>query len=661
MADSLKLKYILSLISDVGPKARADQEALTRAQQAVQREVSKTNRELSATEKVMQQMGRTGSAAADRMAGYLARLARGYTDVRLQAQAAATAMAKAAAQGALFAAGKAPQIAAGGAAGLFAADRATRAPMDYSLRLAQMANTAFADRYAAGRIAGKQTLDAAIRAAIRTGGGSKVDAAGALDALIASGAVSIQDSIALLPTLMRGSSASGATAEQLGSIALRGMQSFGIQRGQVPEVLNMAMAAGQAGGFELKDMAKWLPQAMAAGRQSGLSGMEGMRRLLASMQASVITAGTKDEAGNNLVNLLAKINSNDTAKDFKKLGYDLPGELARMRGKGVNSLDAFVSFVDEIASKDKEYVALKKKLEAGGTTGEKAATMASMADILQGKAVGQVVQDRQALMALVAELNNRKYVRDVMAQTRTNTGAMSTSFDVIAQEGTFKKQQAENEVSLAGDTAWSRVAPAFGKAADTATDLAREFPLLTTSVVGATAALGVLAAMAGAGGLAGLLRGGVAGAGGAAGAAAGSTGAAAAGAAGATAASRLAGVGRFAGRVFGPLGAVLGAAMFTSDAELEVLRQADLMRQGSRGKGYQDPRLLSLTSPSAGTAGDAASTAAAIARVGMGEGLLRIEVASKDGTPAAATVVTQPPRIKLDVGGTNPAGYPGGR
>ena len=37
---------------------------------------------------------------------------------------------------------------------------------------------------------------------------------------------------------------------------------------------------------------------------------------------SAVTAGTKDQAGNNLVNLLRKLNSQDTAQDFKKLGID---------------------------------------------------------------------------------------------------------------------------------------------------------------------------------------------------------------------------------------------------------------------------------------------------------------------------------------------------
>lgn len=651
--DQLKLKYLISLVSDLGPKAKSDQEALTRAQQAIQREIGKTNQQLGVMERALGSVGRAGSASADRQTAYLGRLAMRYQDVRRAAEGAVSAMGKVAQVGAAGAAGV--------AAGAYAADRVTRAPMDYSLRLAHMANTAFADRDAAGRVAGKGVLDAAIRAAVRTGGGKIDDAAGALDALIASGAVSREQAIQMLPMLMRGSTASGTSAEQLGVIGLRGMQSFGLSVDQVPEVLNMAMAAGQAGGFELKDMAKWLPQAMAMGKQSGLSGMEGMRRILASMQASVITAGTKDEAGNNLVNLLGKINSADTAKDFQKLGYDLPSELARMRSKGVNSLDAFVSFVDELASKDHQYTALKAKLAQAGTKSERAEVLSSMADILQGKAVGKVVQDRQAMMALVAEMNNRGYVRDVMQRTRSDTTAIGTAFDVISGEAGFKKQQIGNEVMLAGQEAFNKVAPAMNRVLETSTDLAREFPLLTTGVVGATGALAVFAAALGGGSLVGLLKGRAAT--GAAGAAAASATEklvwptlSGAGATAAGAAASKAGMLTSLGRLGGPLALMAQGLFFTSDADMKVLNDAEAMRH-SRGYGYNDPRLLSLTAPPGGSA-SGADAAAAVSRNALGQGVLDVNVRVTDDRITATTSVAQPMnQVRINAGNTNPAGY----
>lgn len=656
--NQLKLKYILELVSNIGARAGSDREALARAQEAIRREIQRTGQEYGRMERLLLNMGRVGSASAERQAAYLARLAMRYHDVRRAAEGAVNMM------------GKAAQVGAGAAAGAYAADRITKAPMDYSMRLAQMANTAFAERDAAGRIQGKAALDAAIRTAVRTGGGKIDDAAGTLDSLIASGAVSREQAIKMLPMLMRASTASGASAEQLGSISLRGMQTFGLTGDQVPEALNMAMAAGQAGGFELRDMAKWLPQAMAMGKQSGLSGIEGMRRILGSMQASVITAGTKDEAGNNLVNLLGKINSADTAKDFKKLGYDLPGELANMRGKGVNSLDAFVSFVDEIASKDQQYMQLKKKLQQGGTTAQKAETMTAMADILQSKAVGQVVQDRQALMSLVAEMNNREYVKTVMDRTRKDTTAVGTAFSVISEETGFKKEQAANELTIAGNEAFAKVAPAMNKVFETSTDVARQFPLLTTAAVGSTAALGVFAAALGGGGLVGLLRGG-----GAAGAAGGAATAAkaglgvigkaglvgAAGAAGYAAGTVLydkAIAGTDVGHSIGRAGAKVAA--FFGNEEAKAALQAEYNAQQAQRRAASGPAgragYLPLTSPVGASA--LMSSAGLTAPAKIGDGRLDVAVRVTDERITTSTSVAQPMSlIRINPGNTNPAGY----
>lgn len=491
----LRLKYIIQMVSDIGARSKSDAQALQLAQKAVQEALGKSTKEAGLLERAIVRMGGMANKSADQQAQYLARLALRYQEVRKAAEGAATAMQRTMA------------IGSGAAAGAYALDRMTRAPMDYSMRLAHMANTAYADRDAAGRIAGKRTLDSAINASVRVGGGSRDAAAGALDTLIASGAVSPDQAVRLLPMLMRGSTASGAAPDQLAGIALRGMQTFDLRVDQIPEALNMAMVGGQAGGFELRDMARWLPQAMAAGKLSGLSGMEGMRRIVASMQAGVIVAGSKDEAGNNLVNLLAKINSRDTAVDLEKMGIDLPGTLASERSKGVNSLDAFIGIVDGIASKDEQYTKLKRKLDAGGTPGERTQTLQAMTDILQGSAIGKVIQDRQALMQLVAEMNNRPYVQGVMSKTRGNTGAMGTSFDVIAQELGFKREQALNEAAIGAQTAVDAAGPALGAVATGAAGAAQQFPILTATVIGATGAIAVFAAALGASGLVGMLTG----------------------------------------------------------------------------------------------------------------------------------------------------------
>ncbi|XLV71482.1 phage tail tape measure protein [Ralstonia syzygii subsp. celebesensis] len=127
--------------------------------------------------------------------------------------------------------------------------------------------------------------------------------------MIASGTVSDTDAMKMLPGIMKAATASNTDANALATIAIRAKQSFRISAEDMPQILSAAMVAGQAGGFELKDMAKWLPQQMAVAGNLGLSGKEGFAKLAAWNQASVITAGTRDEAGNNLRDLLNELNT----------------------------------------------------------------------------------------------------------------------------------------------------------------------------------------------------------------------------------------------------------------------------------------------------------------------------------------------------------------
>jgi len=416
------------------------------------------------------------------------------------------------------------QAGAAVAAGGFVAGRALAKPVDYEHRLAQMSNTAFAKEGVAGRRAGMGRLDDAVNAAVRQGGGTREGAAEALDKMLASGAIKTDDAMRLLPVLQKRATASGAGSGDLADIAIRGIQQGFFKPEQVEEALDKGIVAGQMGGFELKDMARWLPQLMA--NAAGMKSMAGYERILASAQASAVTAGSKDQAGNNLVNLLAKLNSQDTAQDFKKLGIDLSGSLAHARENGQLPLDAFIQLVDtKVVGKDKKFQALKAKATMA-QGGEKTEAFDGMADILQSSAIGKVVQDRQALLALVAEMTQRDYVQQVLGGMGKAGGAGETGYQVIAGTSAFKLQQASNEKDIAASAVLDKVSGPLGNVATKAADVAREFPGLATGAFAAATAVSALAASAGAFAAGRMLFGGgaAAGAAGAAGAGAGALG-----------------------------------------------------------------------------------------------------------------------------------------
>lgn len=440
---------------------------------------------------------------------------------------------------------------AGAAAGTMAIAPAVNETMAYDRRLSMMSNTAFSDRDVAGRRRGAKELDDAIRSAVRQGGGSPDQAADTLDSLFASGAVSDSTAKQLLPTLQRFATATGANPNELGNIAIRGLQNFGIKENEIPRALDMALKGGQAGGFELRDMSKWLPQQMAMAKQLGMSGLQDFGRLVVANQASVITAGTRDEAGNNLVNLLEKINSQDTQHKAKTLGIDLTGSLASSRAKGVNPIDAFVGIVQRVMARDKRFQRVQSQL-AHAPEGERKAILESQANLLEGTSIGKLIHDRQALGALVGYMGQADYRKQVSEKVFDANSAVDTNFAGIKDTPSFKVEQANNELFFGRVDAMSKFNDKVGDAASKLTDYASKYPGLTTAIEATTIGLKTLTATLTPLALLAVIRGGAGAAGGAAAAGAGIAGVAGAANA-ATFGARLAGI----GKVAGPFGAAL--------------------------------------------------------------------------------------------------------
>ncbi|WP_186071764.1 phage tail tape measure protein [Burkholderia gladioli] len=473
----------------------------------------------------------------------------------------------------------------GGAAAGVAAAGMTIAPavketMDYGRRLAMMANTAYSDRDVAGRRRGAGELDAAIRTAVRAGGGSPEQAADTLDSLLASGAISETSAKALLPTLQKFATATGADPNELGNIAIRAMQNFGIKESEVPRALDMALKGGQAGGFELKDMSKWLPQQMALAKQIGMSGLKDFGQLVVANQASVITAGTRDEAGNNLVNLLEKVNSQDTQIKAKKLGIDLTGSLASSRAQGVNALDAFVGIVQRVMSRDQRYQRTQRQL-AHAPDGDRKAILESQANLLEGTSIGKLIHDRQALGALVAYMGQSDYRKQVAGQVFDGKSAVDASYSNIQGTPSFKVEQANNEMFFGRIDALDKLNEKIGNTASALTDYAGKYPGLTSAIEGTTIAMRALSAAIAPLAVIALLRGGGAGAAAAAGAAA------PAGAVGATAGAATFG-GRIAriARVGGPVGVglqLVGSGFEAAEIASDPSKSADERKAGYVG------------------------------------------------------------------------------
>ena len=396
-------------------------------------------------------------------------------------------------------------VGAGMAAGAMVMAQPMKKQMDYDRRLAMVSNTAFSDRDVAGRIAGKKELHEAVKSAVENGGGTKEEALDALDKMLASGSVKADTAMKLLPTLQKAAVGTGASTEDLAQIAISAMQQFDISEDKIGEVLDKAVAAGQAGNFELSDMARWLPKQMAAGKAAGLSGMNGLEALLMANQQARVTAGSEDEAGNNLSNLLVKISAKETNERFRKLeikgkdgkthGIDFIKSMENEKKQGKNSLEAFMSIMDMVVGQDDKYKELQKKLKTAKKE-DQAGIIKEMSNLVEGTAIGQIVSDQQALMALLGMRNNVQLGKEVQEQLQNSNGAVDKSHAVIQDTNSAKLENAKNSFEFAQMEGVKGFNDALGDAAVKLTEYAKAYPDITNTVVRAGTVITALSAAA---------------------------------------------------------------------------------------------------------------------------------------------------------------------
>lgn len=468
--------------------------------------------------------------------------------------------------------------------------------VEYSQRLAHMSNTAFAERDSAGRTAGKAELDKLIQDAVRFGGGTRDSAADTADTLFGSGVFKDDAVKAILRQAQMAGTANKASPQDFAQMAISANQTMGVTPERMGAMFGMATKAGQMGGFEVRDMAKWLPQQMAAAKAVGMSGEAGVAKLAALNQSAILTAGTRDEAGNNVVNLLGKIGSQDTQKDFKKLGVNLPKKLAEGRLRGDDALDVVGDLLEQQLNKDKNYQAVQKQLRSAKTGSDRATALNAVGDIAQGTVIGKVFQDRQALMALYGYMNGRKRVDNIAKESMQSPDAAERNMAQIRNEPAFKIEQAQQQKDMDLQAAVDKFAPALGTASDKLTDLMREYPGYTAAIIAATGALGALATSAGVLTVLNYMS---------MGRGKGVPGGPLGGAAPSAASNATSGIGRFFGgagrmlgvaaRAAGPL-ALIETLTGPSEADIAALRRMDAEeargRGGYRGKGFDDPRIL---------------------------------------------------------------------
>ncbi|MEB3835738.1 phage tail tape measure protein [Acinetobacter sp. IK25] len=410
---------------------------------------------------------------------------------------------------------KGTAITGGAIAGGMYVSNALQKPRDYDQQLTYIAATATGGKgmNPESRLAARGQLNEYVKAAVRGGGGTREDAAQAANDLIASGKYEINTVAPALNTAVKTAFATGASATDAAALTVR-MQDFGItdlQRGH-----DIAVRGGQLGSFEYKDQAKWLAQQMAAARAVGYSGEKGFVELVAMNQVAMKTAGTTDEAGNNVVNLLAKLSSSEFSKSVadavkvqsgdptKSNGKKKPAQVfdwstyaIQQRDQGVYGVEAFVKLLERQLAGNAQYTKLQAQAKSSDST-TRTAALNDMSNIAMGSEIGNIIADRQALMAALSVVYNKDTLNNLRKELPNASGTVASDYEMVRQTEWAKDQAMNQEKLFAQSKAYDAVSGSLGDLKETITKTAAENENLAGVTYGAAVAVGGLALAAGA-------------------------------------------------------------------------------------------------------------------------------------------------------------------
>ncbi|WP_180131865.1 phage tail tape measure protein [Rhodoferax sp. BLA1] len=389
-------------------------------------------------------------------------------------------------------------VMAGGAAAAYTLRDPVRSALGFDERVGLLSNTAYAEFGPTGRRAGDAEIKAAIANAVKTGI-TKDAAMSALEKLVADNQVGgVQGALQILPYIGKVSTGSGSAADQVATM----MGSF-IGSGYAKDVagaqrlMGISSAGAVAGAFEKSDMAKHLPALLPAAKAAGLTGEAGFKQLIVLLQQARTTAGSSDQAAMNVANLLPKLASSDTAKDFEKAGRgDLAKYLMMQRAQGVDPLTAWQNVIDSEIEKNPNLKPAMARLKAAKTSEDQAAAIESIKGMAEGQSIGRYFQDMQARGALFGLRN-----KDVADKVNASFGMAGS---VVDGDYAHMRNRSGVEMRVAGELndlgkskALDSLTPAIGSMASGFSTLSERFPVLTGSATLAATALGAAAAAAG--------------------------------------------------------------------------------------------------------------------------------------------------------------------
>ncbi|MCA8121246.1 phage tail tape measure protein [Burkholderia cepacia] len=228
---------------------------------------------------------------------------------------------------------------------------------------------------------------------------------------------------------------------------------------QMSKALEAIAYLGKEGSFESVDMARWFPVLLAEMKKIGITGQDSVTQLGAMLQVQMKTAGSSDEAANNLKNWFSKIGSGETERNYAKAGVDYQAKMREAIGKGWSTLEAsFVlarAYIERVdPAKAKQLAAAAKQFNSEMDPAKRQAQMAAFAETMK---TGDLFNDMQVKAALTAYMQNAELYSNLKRNAQQASGEIQK--DLEARRETSK--QIWSEVGQRWDDAMRSIGDAL--------------------------------------------------------------------------------------------------------------------------------------------------------------------------------------------------------
>jgi hypothetical protein len=263
-------------------------------------------------------------------------------------------------------------------------------------------------------------MEGFVRNSTVVGGATPQQMVQALNTLTASNVYDFKELKDVMMLVSRTAFASGADSDHIALMTVA-QRNFGLT--DLNKANDQAMKAGQLGSFELRDMARYMPDLLTQGKGAGYIGEKGYKDLLVMMQLSKKTAGTADGAAVNLSDLLGsfsqyhlglsfakhiKVDDGDPIAAYgvskKRKGFDWTTYAANMREKGIGEVDAAAILMNRQMEKSplyREYRDKAQKAMNSGNNAEYLENVQAATQIAAQSEIGKIFHNKQALMAFM--------------------------------------------------------------------------------------------------------------------------------------------------------------------------------------------------------------------------------------------------------------------